>query len=283
MTTADFAQYKALVVPDPKCGNLSAIDFLNNKKADWTPAITGNIILIGTDPSYHDLNRHREGAPRLMHDSIAFAAAGKGTGLYLSLSCYYDKENEATVESLSGFGEFKVRGRLQCYNDAHLVAGSDALATLNDGDVSNWGCSVHEVFSSYPTTGPNGFEPLAIARNAVGVGRKTFGDNSNGIPYILSRGATPFGCGNGVLDRQFEEECDDGENNGKPGSLCSISCKCLFGSVPGGGCTSNTTSSSSTSSSMESTPLPSATNSSETASGNSTSVPTTTALFTNST
>ncbi len=149
------------------------------------------------------------------------------------------------------------------------MANSSALSTVDDADLSNWSCSVHEVFSSYPTSGMNGFEPLAIARDATGEGQKDFADGTSGIPYIISRGATPLGCGNGVVDHQYGEECDDGPSNGAPSSLCSKSCKCRYGVLASGNCTTNSTSTSSTSS-MASTSLP-------------TSSPTSGAVFTNST
>ena len=139
----------------------------------------------------------------------------------------------ATVDALSEFGEFTVRGELGCYNDAHIVASSPALGSLNDGDLSGWGCSVHEAFASYPTEGLNGFTALATARNILGVGSKTFGDGSIGLPYIISRGATPAGCGDGEWNAELSEECDDG--NTENGDGCSLSCKCESGRPKGDG------------------------------------------------
>ncbi|CAN8104953.1 unnamed protein product [Discula destructiva] len=141
-TTADFQKYKAIIIPDPDCGSLEDIDFLDATKAAWSPAVLGNIILIGTDPGFHSSSR--EGAITLINDAIQFAASGNGTGLYFALSCYYDAVDSATVESLSAFGQISVRGNLACYNDAHLVANSEALATLDDASLSEWSCSVHE-------------------------------------------------------------------------------------------------------------------------------------------
>lgn len=204
----------------------------------------GNIILIGTDPGYHSSSR--DGAITLMNDGIEFAASGNGTGLYFALSCYYDAVNYATVDSLSEFGTITVRGNLACYNDAHLVANSSALGLLDDAALSDWSCSVHEVFTNYPTTGMYGFEPLAIAEGATGDGLKDFADGTSGIPYIIVKGATPAGCGDGVWDPSLEEECDEGALNGTPESNCSSSCKCLTGSVVPGICldaSNNTTSS----------------------------------------
>lgn len=245
MTTADFENYKAIIVSDPECGIIDDINFLDVTKPVWSPAIMGNIILIGTDPGYHSSSR--PGALTLIDDAVQFAASGNGTGLYFSLSCYYDAVDTATVDSLSYFGDISIRGQLACYNDAHLVANSSALGKLDDSALSDWSCSVHEVFTNYPTTGLYGFEPLAIAQGATGSGLKTFADGSSGIPYIIVKGATPAGCGDGIWDPSLEEECDDGPLNGTPKSECSSSCKCLTGSTVPGLCNANTTSSTSSS------------------------------------
>lgn len=211
------------------------------------------MILIGTDPTYHASSR--SGAINLIDDAIKFAASGPiGTGLYFSLSCYYDSVNITTIKALSYFGTFYVRGRLACYNDAHLVATADELTTVDDSKLGNWSCSVHEVFTEYPklgiAPGTDGFEALAIARNATGDGEETYADGSAGIPYIIARGATPVGCGDGVVNSP--EECDNGTLNGTPGNPCSASCKCLYGVVSPGVCgPANTTSSSSMSSSSK--------------------------------
>ncbi|ORX92361.1 hypothetical protein BCR34DRAFT_670044 [Clohesyomyces aquaticus] len=236
MTTADFAKFKAIVVPDPSCGSVGTIKFLEDSKSVWSPAVTGNIILIGTDPSYH----FGQGkAKTLIDNSIKFAAAGttpagvSQTGLYFSLSCYYGSVDSAKVDALSYFGDFTVRGNLDCYNKVHLVAHSDAMDSLDDTSLSSWSCSVHEAFSSYPSIGVNGFQALAIAQDILGIGSQTFGDKTVGLPYIISRGATPAKCGDGVWDKSLGEECDDGNTNNGDG--CSLSCKCESGLPNGDG------------------------------------------------
>ncbi len=254
LTTADFQQYRAIVIPDPHCGSLRDIQFFDDTKDTWSPAVQGNVALIGTDPSYHA--QSRPGAIDLMKDTIRFVASGKkGTGLYFALSCYYGSVSSATVSSLSKFGTFNVRGDLSCYNAAHLVANASALTTVNDTSLSDWSCSVHEVFTEYPTTEPNAFAPLAIAENATGQGQQTYADGTSGIPYIIARGVTPLGCGNNKTQPEFEEECDDGDLNGTPGDPCSTTCKCLNGALSPGVC-KQLASNSSTSSSMLSTPFP---------------------------
>lgn len=227
MTTADFAKFKAIIISDPNCVyNTNPIKFLEETKATWSPAVTGNIVLIGTDPTLH---QSRPGAVTLIDNSIKFAASGATTGLYFALSCYYNDVDIATVDALSAIGEFKVRGKLGCYNNVHIVASSPAIDTLTDASLSGWSCSVHEAFSSYPTSGTGGFQALAIAKDILGVGTQTFADGTTGLPYVISRGAIPTGCGNGVYEPTFFEECDLGAGNGAAGALCDKSCKCLYG------------------------------------------------------
>ncbi|KAK3942049.1 hypothetical protein QBC46DRAFT_310187 [Diplogelasinospora grovesii] len=249
MKTADFAKYKGIVIPDPT-GNtsMSTIKFLDDTKKVWSPAVTGNMVLIGTDPSFHAKWYNLPGAYAMMSDSIAHIATSKnGTGMYVSLSCYYQSVTSSTIDSLSEIGNFVVRGNIShpCLNDAHLVATSPAITSLNDDIASNWNCSVHEVFAEYPRNSSGGFEALAVALNATGAGQQSFADNTSGIPYIIARGATPLGCGNNKTQPEFGEECDDGPANGTPGSLCSDSCKCLTEMITPGTCRSSTTSSSS--------------------------------------
>ncbi|KAK4664878.1 uncharacterized protein QC763_508460 [Podospora pseudopauciseta] len=257
MTTADFAKYKSIIVPDCLCNtSLGTIKFLDNTKKVWSPAVTGNMVLIGTDPSYHSKWYKLAGASAMIRDSISLASTGKnGTGMYFSLSCYYQSNAASTtIEALSEIGVFKVRGNLTCLNKVHIVATDDSMTSLTDEMASNWNCSAHEVFAEYPTEGNGAFEPLAIALNTTGLGQRTFADGTHGTPYIIARGATPLGCGNNVTEAAYNEECDYGKAvNGMPDSLCSSSCKCLFGMISPGLCRENTTSSSSTSISSSST------------------------------
>ncbi|ESZ89616.1 hypothetical protein SBOR_10000 [Sclerotinia borealis F-4128] len=238
MTTAEFAAFKAIVIADPDCSTSpSDVQFLTDTKNTWGPAVQGNIVVIGTDPTFHF--SAQPGAKVLIDNSITFAASAKNlagaqqTGLYYAVSCYYNNVDSAKVESLSYFGDFTVRGNLDCYNKAHIVASSPALGTLNDAALSSWSCSVHEAFSSYPSVGINGFEALAIAQDVIGVGSQTFGDKTIGLPYIISRGTTPAGCGDGIWEASLNEECDDG--NTVSGDGCSASCKCESGRLTGDG------------------------------------------------
>jgi hypothetical protein len=190
MTTADFAQYNAIVLGDATCTGLAAAAPAEANRAVWGPAVDGNVIIVGTDPVFHyrftraDIQQVTINAVNFAADS---ASAGK-TGMYVGLSCYYHGTAPGTpVPLLDPFGSFTATG-VGCYNDAHIVATHPALAGLTDAILSNWSCSVHEAFDSFPST----FLPLAIARDPAGgppfPGSLSFPDGSSGVPYILASG-----------------------------------------------------------------------------------------------
>lgn len=180
MTAAQFDSYDAIVLGDPTCsGTPSTAAAASANAAVWSSVVDGNVVVIGTDETYHQ----SQGGAQLMEKAAAFSVAKPGTtGAYISLSCYYHGTAPGTpVPLLSGFGTFTARG-VGCYNDAHIVATHPALSGLTDATLSGWSCSVHEAFDAWPVS----FEVLAIAR---GIGTTfTAPDGSVGTPYILARG-----------------------------------------------------------------------------------------------
>lgn len=178
MTASDFDSYDAIVLGDPTCGSTAPAAAEANAST-WSSVVDGNVVIIGTDETYHQA----QGGALLMEKAAAFSVAESGkTGAYISLSCYYHGTAPGTaVPLLSGFGNFTATG-VGCFNDAHIVATHPALDGLTDATLSNWGCSVHEAFDSWPI----GFEVLAIAE---GIGSVfTAPDGTVGTPYILARG-----------------------------------------------------------------------------------------------
>ena len=182
MTAADFSAYRLIILGDPTCGSLGAAQVAAASNATtWGPVIDGNIVITGTDPVYHA----GQGGEVLTRRAIDFAMAQPAkTGAYISLSCYYhDTEAATAVPLLDGIGSggFTVGG-VGCFNNAHIVAESPALAGLTDADLSGWSCSVHEAFESWPA----GLIPLAIAKDFDS--SYTSSDGTQGPPYILAGG-----------------------------------------------------------------------------------------------
>jgi cysteine-rich repeat protein len=236
LSSEDFASYRAIILGDKSCSMAPGLlKTAEDTSAIWGPVIDGNVIIVGTDPVYH-------GKDQVTLNAVKFAAAEPGkTGMYAGLSCYYhgtDPEAPVTVPVLSPFGSFTVTG-VGCYNDAHTVASHDALEGLTDEVLSTWNCSVHEAFVSYPE---GNFTPLVIARDTSfedrWPGSRDFADGTHGVPYVLVRGAAPVRCGDGVV--QYPEQCDTGDQNGVPGTVCSSVCRthwCGDGAVdPGEEC-----------------------------------------------
>ncbi|MGI8684863.1 MAG: hypothetical protein ACR2MO_07220 [Acidimicrobiales bacterium] len=179
MTAAQFASYDAIVLGDPACQFLGPEAPATANAGVWSSVVDGNVVVIGTDETLHQTS----GGTQLMEKAAAFTVAQAGkTGAYISLSCYYHGTAPGTpVPLLSGFGTFTATG-VGCFNDAHIVATHPALTGLTDATLSNWGCSVHEGFDSWPVS----FEVLAIAE---GIGAAfTASDGTVGTPYILARG-----------------------------------------------------------------------------------------------
>lgn len=181
MTTAQFAAYEALVLGDPTCTGLNSGTATATANASvWGPAVDGNVILIGTDEVYH----RGQGGLQVTDNLVKFAADGDDkTGMMISLSCYYHGTAPGTpVPLLAAFGSFTATG-VGCYNDAHIVATHPALASLTDSSLSDWSCSVHQAFDSFPSD----FLPLVIAEGEL-PGALDFPDGTRGVPYVVARG-----------------------------------------------------------------------------------------------
>ena len=59
----------------------------------WSSVVDGNVVIIGTDETYHGPKSGAE----LMEKAAAFSVAKSGkTGAYISLSCYYSTRGPGT-------------------------------------------------------------------------------------------------------------------------------------------------------------------------------------------
>jgi hypothetical protein len=184
MTRDQFASYRAIILGDPTCAGLYSAQAAQANTAVWGPAVNGNVVILGTDPVYHN-TYGSPGGGVLTRDGIDYAVDQVGkTGAYISLSCYYHGTGAHTpVPLLDGIRPrgFSVTG-VGCYNNAHIVATHPAINSLSDAALSNWSCSVHEAFDSWP----GDFSVLAIAKDFNS--SYTASDGTQGPPYILAAG-----------------------------------------------------------------------------------------------
>jgi hypothetical protein len=231
-SSADFSTYRALILGDPDCSSLGPQQAAQDTVATWGPVVDGNVIMIGTDEFFHD----GQGGNKVSAKAVAFASSEVGkTGAMVSLSCYYHGTAPLTpVPLLDAFapGGFTVTG-VGCYNNAHIVADHPAITCppgspagcdpLTDTDISNWSCSVHEAFDTWPAD----FVVLAMAKDIGTVFTAT--DGTTGTPYIIARGEslrtrglslTPASDTNPTTtDHTLTAELRDPEDNPVAGSL----------------------------------------------------------------
>ena len=181
MTRDGFAAYDMLILGDPDCGSVDALAPAEAHPETWSAAVNGNVVVILTDPDFHAASLS---APqKLMDNAVAYAGAQAGrTGLYASLSCYYAFAVPGTaVPALSQIGSFTVQGQGFCPDSIHIVdPGSPVVNGLTDSDLSNWGCSAHGGFDTWPAT----FKVVAMVRDIPS--SYVAPDGTAGTPYILT-------------------------------------------------------------------------------------------------
>src|SRR5581483_8688467 len=190
-TSAQFAAFNVIAFGDCDSGTPCFTNPIWNtaiaNEAVWAPVVTGNVFIIGSDPDYHVTNSN---VPvNLIYQFATFAGSGTGTGLYIALSCFFQSAPPNTpVPILNGLGAFTVEGQEvggTCSNAVHKISNNPALNGVTDANLSNWNCSVHEGFDSFPPS----FQPLAIATDGS-VTNYTAPDGTRGIPFVLARGVT---------------------------------------------------------------------------------------------
>jgi len=218
MTTAQFASYSAIILGDPTCGTSASasVGAAESNASVWGAAVSGNVAIVGTDPVFHAKTQITDGA-------VAYALGRSGTtGAYISLSCYYWTSGGVSPPVLAGLaGSFTVHGNLSCYDSGHVEQGiataSGSFSGLTDGYLASWDCSVHETFSSWPSS----FTPLAIDPSAA-PSNFTGSDGVSGQPYMLisGTGSGPGGFFGGPDPLLLSETLGAG-NPGEQNSECA--------------------------------------------------------------
>lgn len=196
MAASDFAKYRVIIIGDPTCvGSPEYYSAAQANASTWEPVVMGsggNKVLIGTDPTFHEFTG---GAQTLERNGIEFAGAiGGATGAYIDLSCAYTSGASDTpvpiLDGLSshGSGQFTVDSA-PCEGAISIVAQTGPTAGLHDSDLSNWSCSVHESFRTFPAD----YTPLALATDApiqnYCADDVDTGDLACGEPYVMVSGA----------------------------------------------------------------------------------------------
>ena len=187
MSTSDFATYRAIVLGDPSCSTSASasIGAAEDNVDVWSPAVTGNVLVIGSDPMYHSTYGPggAQGGDEITEGGINFATAEPAaTGAYITTSCYYHGTSpETPVPVLDGFGTFTATGVPGCFDDIAVVAEHPALTGYTEENLGDWVCSVHNAFDNWPLS----FEVVGLALDGDAY---TAPGGQVGTPYVLARG-----------------------------------------------------------------------------------------------
>ncbi|HKS38708.1 MAG TPA: hypothetical protein VJW76_16055, partial [Verrucomicrobiae bacterium] len=163
-TTADFAAFDAIFIGDPGASSVDATlltgAIINN--GVWTPAISGNVVIIAGDPQFHAAIA---GATEFIQQGLRFAAehAAAGPGLYVASGLLnphespVDPNKSALAHLMEGFGQFQI---ISPANGMEVlkIRSHPALDCLTASELSDWGTSAHDGFRDWPTP----FVPLAL-------------------------------------------------------------------------------------------------------------------------
>jgi len=187
-TTADFLAFDAVVIDGNGAGDEHLWDTAVANRDVWGPAITGNIIIVGSDPEEHAPSNP---SPRkLIQQSVLFAAddGNPGPGLYVELHDYmpYPAKN---TELLKYFGDF-MQEEATCGDKVHKMAYHPVLESIGDAELSNWSCTPHSGFYSWPPS----FFPLAMDISAGAKKITKACDGTIGFVCIVATGVKPL-CG----------------------------------------------------------------------------------------
>src|SRR3954470_3688559 len=158
MTAAQFAQYRAIVIPDNHdSGDPAELAAAEANAGVWGPAVDGNVIATGADPEFHaDFNPgggEDQGAVDYINRALAFVAGTPvQTGAYIALDGYYTDGAEIPAKVMDGFGAgaFGMLGTSD--DDIHIDPAVSGPTQLSDSILSNWGTTVHSYFSRYAST-----------------------------------------------------------------------------------------------------------------------------------
>ena len=168
MTQDEFASFSTIVFGDPSCKGIGdRLDAAIANQATWSAAVDGNVVVGTFDAVWHANHRNEKPGPeRLIANSLRFTGLGEGTGLDVSLSCYYVGADAGTpVDLLANVGAFTVTGMEAC--DRILIPDPDhpLVRRLTADDLSRWRCSTHAAFDGVPA----GFDTVATQRDAIPV------------------------------------------------------------------------------------------------------------------
>ena len=138
---ADFEAFDAIVFGDHDCSGPYSTDFetVYTSRATWSAAVTGNIVVTGTDAGCHSGST---GADGFVESAVDWAASGNGTGLYAS-----GDWGRRDVDYLDVWGTW---GTTTSHYDTVTITDATHPIFTDVSTVSGWGNTAHSYIDTYP-------------------------------------------------------------------------------------------------------------------------------------
>lgn len=217
MTAAQFAAFNLLIIGDPFCSDTAASAISN--ASTWAPVVmgnaggatvTGNRVLISTDPEFHFANGgggaqpqtpgdpSTAGAEHLDEAGMSFAGQQTGaTNLFFDTSCAdpgggaQGSGDIAVLDQLTttGPGHWTEDPSPPCGGSVQKIAANAAFNIVSDTDIQGWSCSDHQTWPAFPTD----WDAVAVATDTAthptcGTDPST-GTTACGEAYVLVSGS----------------------------------------------------------------------------------------------
>ncbi len=150
LTAADFASYDLIWIDEQSCAGSAGSTYapVAANRATWSPQVTGNVVLVAGDPTYHG------SGTGFNRNAYYWATSGTGTGLYASIGCIGSSGGTVTPDWLQGLGSITYTG-LGCSDSISFPDSSHPLITTPSAITPSGmsvGCFFHERWVSFPST-----------------------------------------------------------------------------------------------------------------------------------
>ena len=149
MTSTDFAGYNAIVIGDPDSHSAPTTAQYAAATATapvWGPVVRGRVVISGLDAGFHvtrtDGTPASPGAGVFLRATLAWVAAGAGTGLYVSSTM---AESFAFLSRVGSFTSTNASG-----DAVTIVASHPILVGSTSASLSNWSVSYHNTIAAFP-------------------------------------------------------------------------------------------------------------------------------------
>ena len=143
-TQADFEAFDAIVIGDKDCSGPSSSDLqtVYDTRNTWGPAITGQVVVTGTDAVCHYGSTT---ATQFYNNAVNWASSGGSTGAFFSSD--WGRRNLDYLSPMGSFSSTQSHGDTVYITDtSHPVMSGFSTSSMN-----NWGNTHHSYISGYPS------------------------------------------------------------------------------------------------------------------------------------